>query len=215
MAGCHDVRLPPHISYGAKGGPGFKTQIVHLSGGGERRNIAWSTSRGTWNVGHRFKTQAELDQLLAFFYARMGRAYSFRFKDWMDFRARMDPAESLPLLYTTTGTMPGSTQLEKHYDSGGFIYTREIQRPVAETVSLYGDGTLIDPSHYSLDSSTGLIIWNETYSPGPGVRITWDGEFDIPARFDTDRFESDIVSFHRYHWDGIPIIEVRNEVDVT
>lgn len=39
--------------------------------------------------------------------------------------------------------------------------------------------------------------------------LTWSGEFDIPARFDTDQLKGEIIDSGIYGWDSIPIVEVR------
>ena len=133
MAGFHEVRFPPDISYGAVGGPGWSTSIVTTVSGHERRNANWSQARGRWNVAHGLKRREQVAELIAFFRARMGRAYGFRFKDWTDYQA----------LAQTLGTGDGSTrtfQLVKRYASGGEVVTRTIAKPVAGTAKLYRDG---------------------------------------------------------------------------
>ncbi len=88
----HDTRLPVDIERGALGGPGFKTTISPLGSGKEQRNIDWSRIRSEFDIGYGLMEQnsvlleATIDSLLAFFYAREGRAHTFRFKDWSDFR---------------------------------------------------------------------------------------------------------------------------------
>jgi uncharacterized protein (TIGR02217 family) len=83
----HEVRFPDDIAYGATGGPEFATSVVATASGYEQRNINWSAARGRWDVASGLKKQTQLDTLIAFFRARKGRAYGFRFKDWTDFKA--------------------------------------------------------------------------------------------------------------------------------
>ena len=88
----HDTRLPVDIERGALGGPGFKTTISPLGSGKEQRNIDWSRIRSEFDIGYGLMEQnsvlleATIDSLHAFFYAREGRAHTFRFKDWADYR---------------------------------------------------------------------------------------------------------------------------------
>src|SRR4051812_33839942 len=82
----HEVQFPTGISYGAIGGPGFNTTILPLASGYEKRNQNWERARGEWDVAHGLRTQAELNLLKSFFYARRGRLFGFRFKDWIDYR---------------------------------------------------------------------------------------------------------------------------------
>ena len=44
-------------------------------------------ARGRWDVASGLKKQAQIDELIAFFRARRGKAYGFRFKDWTDYKA--------------------------------------------------------------------------------------------------------------------------------
>jgi uncharacterized protein (TIGR02217 family) len=86
MTSFHEVRFPENIAYGATGGPEFATTVATGSGH-ERRNINWSEARGRWDVASGLKKQALIDELVAFFRARRGEAYDFRFKDWTDYKA--------------------------------------------------------------------------------------------------------------------------------
>jgi uncharacterized protein (TIGR02217 family) len=42
--------------------------------------VNWAEARGRWDVGTGLKNQQQLDALIAFFRARKGKAYGFRFK---------------------------------------------------------------------------------------------------------------------------------------
>ena len=109
----HAVLFPPAIAYGVTGGPRFMTTIIELMSGHEQRNIGWSHPRGEWDCAHGIKTQAELDAVRAFFYAREGRAHGFLFKDWADCKfngARID----------------AGGHAYKRYTSGGVTYDRRV-----------------------------------------------------------------------------------------
>ena len=80
MTGFHEIRFPDNIAYGATGGPEFATTVVVTGAGHEQRNVNWAEARGRWDVASGLKNQAQLDELIAFFRARKGRAYGFRFK---------------------------------------------------------------------------------------------------------------------------------------
>jgi Conserved hypothetical protein 2217 (DUF2460) len=76
----HEVRFPDNIAYGATGGPEFATTVVVTGAGHEQRNVNWAEARGRWDVASGLKKQAQIDELIAFFRARRGKAYGFRFK---------------------------------------------------------------------------------------------------------------------------------------
>jgi uncharacterized protein (TIGR02217 family) len=77
MSGFHEVRFPDNIAYGATGGPEFATTVVATGSGHEKRNVNWSEARGRWDVASGLKKQAQIDELIAFFRSRRGKAYGF------------------------------------------------------------------------------------------------------------------------------------------
>ena len=199
MTGFHEVQFPSDISYGAAGGPGYSTTVVTTVSGHERRNVNWQAARGRWNVAHGLKKREQVAALIAFFRARKGRAYGFRFKDWTDYQTFAQPL----------GTGDGAAtafQLVKHYVSGAETETRAIVKPVAGTVKVYLDG-IEQMSAWSVDTTTGLVTFAS--APGAGVAVTADFEFDVPARFDTDQMEITIETYQLGSWGQIPIVEIR------
>jgi uncharacterized protein (TIGR02217 family) len=78
MTSFHEVRFPDNIAYGATGGPEFATTVVATGAGHEKRNVNWSEARGRWDVASGLKKQAQIDELIAFFRARRGKAYAHR-----------------------------------------------------------------------------------------------------------------------------------------
>jgi uncharacterized protein (TIGR02217 family) len=199
MAGFHEVRLPDNIAYGATGGPEFATTVVATGGGHEKRNVNWAAARGRWDVASGLKKQAQIDELIAFFRARRGKAYGFRFKDWTDYKATGQ------LLGTGDDALT-QFQLVKHYPSGSVIEDRTITKPVAGTVKVYLDG-IEQLSGWSVDTTTGLVTFD--IAPALGVEVTADFEFDVPVRFDTDHMAVTIETYQLHNWQQIPIVEVR------
>ena len=155
----------------------------------------WSAARAEYDISTGIKTKADMDAVIAFFYARGGRARAFRFKDWKDYQASAQPLISL-----------GSNhyQLVKQYTSGSVTYTRSIIKPVVGTVVVYVSGTPTAPD--SIDYSTGIVT-----STAP--LTTADFQFDTPVRFDQDRLEVEIVDFATNEFASvvrkIPLVEVR------
>ncbi len=83
----HEVQFPDNISRGARGGPQRRTQIVELASGREERNASWSASRRRYDVSYGIRRVDDLHAVVAFFEARLGRLYGFRFKDWADYKS--------------------------------------------------------------------------------------------------------------------------------
>src|SRR5690554_1675118 len=84
----HDDLFPIGIAYGARGGPQFNTTVLELASGYEKRNINWSKVRARYNVAYGIKKPQQMDLMLNFFYARMGRAYSFPYFDHKDHKVQ-------------------------------------------------------------------------------------------------------------------------------
>lgn len=199
MPTFHEVQFPPKIAYGASGGAEFNTSITTTFAGFEQRNVNWQKSRGRWDVSTGLKTKTDMDVLQAFFRARFGKAYGFRFKDWSDYQA----------VGQTLGTGNGTVtifQLVKLYTSGAYSYSREIKKPVSGTVKIYLNAVL-QVSGYSVDHTTGIVTF--TAAPGAGVIVSADFDFDVPVRFDTDALAVRADGPGIFVWDAIPIVELR------
>ena len=195
----HEIRFPDDIAYGATGGPEYLTTVVSMASGHEQRNANWSAARGKWNVASGLKHQTQLNTLIAFFRARKGRAYGFRFKDWTDYRATGQ----------AIGTGEGATksfQLVKSYVSGAGSETRIITKPVQGTVVPYLTG-IKHTSGWLMNTTTGILTF--LTAPAQGVAITANFEFDVPIRFDTDSMAVTIEQIDLHQWSDIPIIEIR------
>lgn len=200
MTGFHEVRFPEGIARGATGGPGYDTTIVSTVAGYERRNANWAQARGRWDVGSGLKRREDLLTLIAFFRARQGRAYGFRFKDWTDFTATN----------VTLGSGDGANkvfQLVKRYASGGVEVVRSVTKPVIGSLMVYRDGVVVGAG-VSLDSALGLVTFGT--APAPGAVISATFEFDVPVRFDTDQMGVSLDAYDRGSWPEIPIVEIRS-----
>lgn len=208
----HDVRLPEDVERGATGGPRFKTTILVLSSGVEKRNIDWSKTRAFYDVGYGIQSKEDFEDVIAFFYARQGRAHSFRFKDWSDYEIT---AQSL-------GSTDGSTtdfQIYKRYTSGATTYDRTITRPVGSGWVVSVDGTSRTvvytgsptASQVKIDPLTGIMTLGSTLAALAAAPIIITGEFDVPVRFDTDELDVDLEVFNAGAVPNLPVIEVRGE----
>ena len=142
-----EVQFPPDIGAGATGGPGFHTTILTLANGFEQRNIDWSKARATYNIALEGLIDSQIDAFMKFWYARRGRAYGFRFKDWLDFRLPFytttpGDLDALPTLFTTDATT-ATFQISKVYADGGNSYTRPLKKIVTGTLALYNNASLM------------------------------------------------------------------------
>lgn len=195
----HDIRFPDEISYGATGGPEFQTSIVMVKSGQESRNQNWSQSRIKWDISTAIRDRADLNQLVAFFRAREGRAHGFRFKDWTDFTGTQQN------IGTGNGVIT-AFQLTKTYNDGLITKVRTITKPVTGTVRIYLNG-VEQFSGFTVGVTTGIVTF--TVAPGAGVVVTATYEFDIPARFDNDQLKINIQGYEAFIGDAINIVEIR------
>lgn len=216
-----EIQFPPSISMGAVGGPRFSTSVLILNSGFEQRNINWAKSRGEWDVSQGLKTEVDIENLLAFYYARQGRAYGFRFKDWSDYQVpRWDntPGDlagfgdefAIPVWFTTDGATT-TFQLTKTYSDGVVSFVRLIQKPVVGTLQLLDNGTQIfSPGDFTVDTTTGIVTLSGAIAATTGHLIAGSVEFDVPCRFDTDDMKITTTMVDNFSWSPIPIVEIRD-----
>ena len=196
--GFVETQFPTDISYGSSGGPEYATDVVASSSGFEQRNVNWEQARARYNVAHGVKTKAQLDVLIAFFRARKGRAYGFRFKDWTDYQAT-----------ETLGVGNGAQtqfQLIKRYTNGGVSEIPTIKKPVSGTIQVYKNAVL-QTSGVSVDVTTGMITFST--APANGQTISASFQFDVPVRFDTDKLSASLDAYGIHSWQDIALVEVR------
>jgi len=204
----HEIRFPDNISRGARGGPERRTQIVELSSGDEERNASWANSRRRYDAAYGVRRADDLAAVVAFFEARNGRLYGFRWRDWGDYKSCL-PSGTPAATDQNIGTGDGATtafQLVKTYASGAQIWSRTITKPVSGTV-VVAIGGIVQTSGWSIDIATGLITF--TTAPVNGAAITAGFEFDVPVRFDTDRLDVTHDIERLGSITSIPLIEVR------
>ena len=204
----HEVQFPVNIGRGARGGPKRKTQVVTLASGDEERNASWANSRRRYDVSYGLRRADDLAHVVAFFEARNGMLYGFRFKDWSDYKSCL-PSELPSSADQHIGNgAAGRTQwqLRKRYTSSLWGVYRDITKPVAGTVLVEVNGTPM-ASGWSVDETTGILTF--ATAPADGATIRAGFEFDVPVRFDTDTLDV-TLDFERLGTiTSIPLIEVR------
>lgn len=208
--GFHEIRFPASLSFGSVGGPERRTEIVTLANGFEERNTPWAHSRRRYDAGVSLRSLDDVEALIAFFEARRGQLFGFRWKDWSDYRSCL-PSKTPSALDQIIGVGDGdrlSFSLSKTYQSGEQSYTRPIVKPVLGTVlvAIAGDPK-VETLEFSLDTTTGAIVFPTP--PDPGVQITAGFEFDVPVRFDTDRIQTSVESFKAGSVPNVPVLELR------
>lgn len=208
--GFHEIRFPAALSFGASGGPERRTEIVTLSNGHEERNAPWAHSRRHYDAGTGLQALDDIDTLIAFFEARRGQLYGFRWKDWADYKScasASDPSATDQQIGIGDG-VSDAFALTKRYASGPASYDRPVTKPVAGSVLVAVDGV---PQTEGVDFAVDLVTGTVTFVdvPANGVAVTAGFEFDVPVRFATDRIETSVSSFQAGEVPNVPVIEVR------
>lgn len=202
-----DVRLPDDVEKGAQGGPQFLTTIIELSSGYEQRNAQWSQTRGEWDIGYGLRNNDQgVTDVIAFFYARQGRARGFRFKDWTDYQ----------LSRQVIGLTDGATatfQAYKRYSSQATVFDRQLTKIVSDSDSLWVNNVAITKgtsnAQYQLNNDTGVVTLGATLAAQSSTNIELQCEFDVPVRFDTDKLNLIAETGYAASMPQIPIIEIR------
>jgi len=203
MTAFHEVRLPARLAFGSTGGVERRTEVVTLASGFERRASPWANGRRRYLIGAGVRSLDDAAALVAFFEARRGRLYGFRFKDFADFKS-CAPSGTVAATDQAIGTGDGvaaAFQLTKAYGD----FARDVRKPAAGTVVAALNG--VTTTAFTVDTTTGVITF--TNPPSVGAAVTAGFEFDTPVRFDTDRIDVTLEGFDAGRMVAAPLIEVR------
>lgn len=200
----HEVSLPARLAFGSTGGVERRTEVVTLASGHERRSTPWASGRRRYLIGSGLRSLDDMAALTAFFEARQGRLYGFRFRDFADFKSCSPGGEPGPG-DQGIGTGDGATtqfQLSKAYGST----LRWIVKPVEGSVRIAVDGIEVSEG-WSVDVTSGAVTFAS--APDQGAAVTAGYRFDTPVRFDADRLEITLESFGSGRMVAMPLIEIR------
>lgn len=206
----HEVQFPADLSFGALGGPQRRVDVVALANGYEERNTPWAHSRRVYDAGLGLRSLDDIEAVIAFYEARYGQMYGFRWKDWSDYKSAI-PSAAISRSDQQIATGDGMTttfQIIKSYRSGGHTYARPVTKPVQGSVIVAVEqDDKQDTIDYTVDDTTGIITFNNP--PDPDTRVFAGYEFDVPVRFDADHIQTSVASFQAGDIPNVPIMEVR------
>lgn len=181
-------RLPARIERGSGFGPSFKNVIQEALAGNEQRYAKWAKCRGVGDLSYGLKRSTDplgdFKAILALWRAHFGSLHPFRFKDWSDYVATDE-------LFGNGDGSKTQYQLTKTYDPsqillgtpGSLFYVRSITLVVG-TPTIKVDNTVLTPVTDYTISDAGVVTF--ATAPDDLTNLTWDGEFDVPVRFDVD-----------------------------
>jgi uncharacterized protein (TIGR02217 family) len=180
----------------------------------------------TGDTGQLYLYQEEFEYFKAWFNARKGKFRTFLFKDFSDFTTTASPEsncinladQTQGVTYPVAGTagVYKYGMFKKYFNAGystDFTY-RRIARPVTSTVKVFAAGALLLASQYSV-LETGYIVFNTI----PSGVITFDCEYDLLVRFDTDSYSAEVLNATEgeeyFKVSALPIVEVLEVFDLV
>lgn len=206
----HEVRFPTDLSFGALGGPERRTEVVTLANGFEERNTPWAQSRRRFDAGMGLRSLDDVEVLIAFFEARQGQMFGFRWKDWSDFKSAVPSRAITPDdQFIGMGDEERSEfQIVKNYSSGTATYARPITKLVEGSVKVGVSGDpQIEGVDFTVDLDSGIVTF--THPPDVQAEVTAGYEFDVPVRFDMDTIMTSMATFQAGEVPDVPVVEVR------
>ena len=201
----HNVRLPEDVERNAVGGRSFRTDVKTLFSGRERRNVEWARARGDWDIGYGIQYLTELETVRDFFYARKGKAYGFRFKDWSDYTIGDNITDTEQNVGVGDGIIASFDVFKRYTDAGG-TYDHPATRLVSGTIRYFESGTEVF-SNWSVDINTGVITRSPVLPDTIIVGVIV--EYDMPVRFLTDKLDINLKVFNVGSIPAIPVQELK------
>lgn len=204
----HDVSLPSDFAKGAKGGPNFHTTVLTLSSGKEKRNIDWADARATYTVGYGIRDISLVQDLIDFFYARYGRAYTFRMRHWADYQIPF-VGRSAQVIGTGDGTL-AAFQVVKAYGDTANTYVRTITKLVNNgSIRVLVDGVQkAEGVDFDVGYATGIVTFRSGHIPASTKLVSLAYcEYDNQVRFDVDKMDVSQDQVLSGSWDGVDLVE--------
>lgn len=159
--------------YGWQGGPEFKTLVVPMRNGRERRNADWAYARHSYSIPFNNIKPEAYRSIKQMHYVCRGQLHCFQFRDALDFEADSE----------TFATGDGSTtvfQLGKVSTISGVTYERKVYI-VRPGYSITVNGVAAAPT---VDPDRGTVTFGA--APAGGAVLRWSGEFAVWVRFNQD-----------------------------
>lgn len=177
-----DIDFPRDVAAGAQANLERRDEVVQLASGHEETNQRWTHARRSYAAGLGIRSAEDLALVVALFEEVRGRANSFRFRDWLDWRSASGNGP-VTMLDQPLGTGDGATtafQLVKRYGNVN-PYLRPIALPHPASLLVAVDGAR--SRALTLTPVVGLVTFDAP--PPAGAALTAGFTFDVPVRFST------------------------------
>lgn len=158
--------------FGWQGGPSFKTRIVSMANGRERRNADQAYARHAFSAPFRNIRREDYANIKQMHLVCRGMLHAFKFKDQLDYQAAAE------VFGAGTGAQT-VFQLRKISTIDGVSYTRNVYAIRSAAVTVNGVA-----SAPTIDMDRGTVTF--AVAPAAAAVLRWTGEFDIWVRFNQD-----------------------------
>lgn len=170
--------------------PRFSTDVVVVDSGAESANQKWSQALHTFTLPEVVRTMDIYQAVLDHWMVMAGPAYTFPFRNPMDFSSSAISGPARAGTITPTDQQIGigngsrlNYQIIKNYQRGPYIHSRKIYLPVVSSVRVALDGVEL-LSGFSVDRTTGIITFSAP--PANGVTVSCGYLYDVCVRFESD-----------------------------
>jgi len=192
----HDIYMPKFIEVFATGSPEFTSSCIHTLSGREVRNFDREYAKQKYLIKNCRLSATEFEQFDAFFRARRGEGFAFRFRDNLDHKV------SGQFVAKGDGKLK-QFQLVKLYQDAISPYVRVISKPVKGTVELLLNNNKIERE---VNYNTGMVTLQKPLEKNQILTISF--LFDVAVRFAKNSFEYLYVSDGSIELSPIELIEV-------
>lgn len=168
-----DTFIPACGGYGWQGGPEFKTVIVEMRNGWERRNAEIANARHSFNIPYNNISPEDYMGIKQLHLIARGRLHSFKFIDELDSEADNE-------VFATGNGVQTVFQLRKLSLIDGVSYSRNVYVPLPG-ITITNNGVAASPT---IDYDRGLVTF--AAAPGNGNALRWTGRFALWVRFNQD-----------------------------
>ncbi len=174
----HDMNLPDFMEIYAQGVSEFSTSCAITLSGRENRSSNITFPRRRYNLKNCRLSEVQFEIFNSFFMARLGSRYSFRLKDYFDYKVINEQ-------FVDSDIQGGRIQLKKTYNDAVSSVLRKVTKPKKNTVKFWFNG--VQAGEWEADYKTGVIRFLKEIPKN--TIITASCEFDVPVRFANDSFQ--------------------------
>lgn len=168
-----DTFIPACGGYGWQGGPEFKTVIVEMRNGWERRNAEIANARHSFNIPYNNISPEDYIGIKQLHLIARGRLHNFKFIDELDSEADNE-------IFATGNGVQTVFQLRKLSLIDGVSYSRNVYVPLPG-ITVTNNGAAASPT---IDYDRGFVTF--AVAPGNGNALRWTGRFALWVRFNQD-----------------------------